>query len=1005
MARLFRFLGWLAIVSLWTCPAFTQYLNYNHPELDWHTLDMEHFQVHYHEGAERTARTVAKIAEDIYQPITSLYNWEPDGKTHFIIRDHDDNSNGAAFYYDNKVEIWAPQMTFILRGTHNWLRNVVTHEFAHMISLGASRKLPRRIPAFYFQWINYEDEKRPDVLYGYPDRIVSYPFPMTVVPMWLAEGMAQYQTRGLDYDRWDSHRDMLIRTAVLAGEMHTFDEMGVFGKNSLGNERTYNAGYAFTRYIAHHWGQNSVQKLAEQLRQPLRFTVDKALKNVTGFKGRELYKKWQSELDSYYQERTALISQHPSAEKVVTAKGIGNTFPAWSPDGKNIAFCGSKRSDYLSQTSLKLYNIETGKMKTLESGVQDYLSWSADGKRLYFSKKRKYKHLSYYNDVHVYDLDSKKTKRLTKGRRAINPAISPDGEKIVVVTQKDGTDNLLLLDVDGKNVKELTGYQNGEAVYAPRWSPDGKFLVLSKARKHGRDLLLYNVASGELTVLIAGQGDARDAVFAPDGERIYFAWDKTGIFNIYSVKKDGSGLEQWTNVSGGAFMPSVGQNGDIAFSTFLHDGYKLALLTDAQPVDPLNARYLELDIKHDAPELKPYPVVPELEPVRNYDDTQLPDNPSKPYGMTYSRLSFLPRVMIDSSRIKLGTYFYASDILDRYSILGGIAMNAKQELDAFAILEYRRLEPTLFMELYGLTRRVNRKIEVIEGYHEKADVDIHFNILQADAGAEFYPVKGQKIRFAFSHQRYTSQIMDFQFRNQVWVSPSNTYFIGNHFRLSWDVDMVGRRVTSQINPASGRRWELSYTREYNDFFKDFATDNDYGTLQEVYTDYNYNRVELDYAEYLKVPFLKNHALNAQFKAGYIDRSIDSFFNFFAGGLPGLRGYPYYAIEGRKLLLGRYTYRFPLFSNWQKQLLHVTTDKLYLAGFYDIGTAFDGDNVNDLSFKRTAGVNLRFSAFSFYGFPTALSFSAAYGLDTFKNEGSDYGGEWRYYFTLLFDFLE
>ena len=116
-----------------------QLQDYNHPELKWRTIETEHFYVHFHQGAQRTASLVAKIAEDIWKPITALYDYVPDGKIHFIVRDHEDDSNGAAFYYDNKVEIMAPAMDFALRGTHNWLRNVVTHEFSHMISLGAAR--------------------------------------------------------------------------------------------------------------------------------------------------------------------------------------------------------------------------------------------------------------------------------------------------------------------------------------------------------------------------------------------------------------------------------------------------------------------------------------------------------------------------------------------------------------------------------------------------------------------------------------------------------------------------------------------------------------------------------------------------------------------------------------------------------------------------------------------------------------------------------------------------
>ncbi len=43
-----------------------------HPELDWYTIETKHFYVHYHTGTERTANTIAKIAEEVYGPITSL---------------------------------------------------------------------------------------------------------------------------------------------------------------------------------------------------------------------------------------------------------------------------------------------------------------------------------------------------------------------------------------------------------------------------------------------------------------------------------------------------------------------------------------------------------------------------------------------------------------------------------------------------------------------------------------------------------------------------------------------------------------------------------------------------------------------------------------------------------------------------------------------------------------------------------------------------------------------
>ena len=49
---------------------------YNHPELDWKTLETEHFKIHFHQGTERSAREAAEVAEYVYEPITDLYDFK-----------------------------------------------------------------------------------------------------------------------------------------------------------------------------------------------------------------------------------------------------------------------------------------------------------------------------------------------------------------------------------------------------------------------------------------------------------------------------------------------------------------------------------------------------------------------------------------------------------------------------------------------------------------------------------------------------------------------------------------------------------------------------------------------------------------------------------------------------------------------------------------------------------------------------------------------------------------
>ena len=50
-------------------------------------------------------RWFLKIADEVWDPICSLYDYQPD-KVHYIIKDIDDYSNGATYFFDNKIEIW-----------------------------------------------------------------------------------------------------------------------------------------------------------------------------------------------------------------------------------------------------------------------------------------------------------------------------------------------------------------------------------------------------------------------------------------------------------------------------------------------------------------------------------------------------------------------------------------------------------------------------------------------------------------------------------------------------------------------------------------------------------------------------------------------------------------------------------------------------------------------------------------------------------------------------------
>ena len=139
------------IKSFFSVSLLFSQIEYNHSEFNWHTFNTEHFKVHFHDETEATAREAATVAERIYAKVTTLYDFEPAGKTHLVLMDPDDYSNGAAYYYDNKIMIWASPLDFELRGSHRWLQNVITHEFTHIITLQKAMKAGTRFPGAYLQ--------------------------------------------------------------------------------------------------------------------------------------------------------------------------------------------------------------------------------------------------------------------------------------------------------------------------------------------------------------------------------------------------------------------------------------------------------------------------------------------------------------------------------------------------------------------------------------------------------------------------------------------------------------------------------------------------------------------------------------------------------------------------------------------------------------------------------------------------------------------------------------
>jgi len=1013
--------------------AFAQFTEF-HPELNWYTIKGKHVEVHFHDGAERTARVVAKIADEVWDPICSLYGYEPD-VVHFIIKDIDDYSNGATYFFDNKIEIWTSALDFDLRGTHNWLRNVISHEFTHMVQIQSSMKSTRSLPAVFFQALNYEDERRPDILYGFPNFVISYPFATINVPAWFAEGTAQNMRKEFNYDNWDTHRDMILRSYALDGNMLTWNQMGVFGKTSLGNESVYNSGFALTRYISQKYGEDKLAKISHALGNFWNFSIDAAFEDVLGKSGTKIYNEWKEFLTRSYKERTTEVRENLVVGDTLSKIGFGNFYPVYSQDGSKFLYISNKTSDYFGLAGIYLYDLKTKKEKMLVNGVRSTVSWIPGENKIIYSKLTD-DNPNWYNvhDLYVYDIDKDEETRLTYDLRANQPAISNDGKKIVFIFQKDGTTNLGTVDVKGQNFRKLTNFNNGEQVYNPKFSNDDSYIIFDYSYAETRDIYKVNPDGTSYEPVLVTDFDERNPVIDKNGHMIYCS-DETGIFNIYKYDFKTKDKTQLTNVLGGAFMPTVAKDGDIIYSGYTSSGYKIFRITSEEQQKVISGKnYVWLK----NPPMDVYSTIGDLtaaefKRLKNYNDYDVPDYDEEPYTGVFSRLTFFPLLRFDNyntsnnffEKLKPGLFVTSSDMLNRYSIFAGGSINSRLERDLFLTFDYRNKLPLLFdlgikpelsLELYNISRKANVDVsfgaDTLQSGTVKYDyiipTDVTYNLFEADFVAKhriFSREQNLELRFIFS--QYSASLGSFLLPNDNGLYPTtnDTYLIGRNFQFKYSLDALVPYVDAEINPV-GIKLDLQYNYEFNEFNNEGSYVVEDGLLKPKYNHFNFHRLELN--SKIHFPLWGYHTLTLGLRGGTIlGPAVPDFFDFYLGGLIGMKAYPFYAISGNELTWVNLTYRFPLFRNIDARAGHLYLDKIYFSVYGDLGNAWTGDFPSLDTFKKGAGAEVRIQMSSYYIFPTDLFFNAAYGFDKFSRVVNDktltYGKEWRFYGGILFGF--
>lgn len=517
-------------------------VQYHH--FDWRVIETEHFLVHYYPAEREAAYDAARMAERDYARLSRILGHQFREKKPILLfasRSDFGENNVTGDLGEGTGGVTEPMRQRIMlafTGDYRSLEHVLTHEMVH---------------EFQFDVFGHGHT-------GSGIQVLERVNP----PLWFMEGMAEYLSKGPN----DPLTSMWLRDAALYNRLPTITDM------TRDPERyfPYRFGEALWAYIGARWGD---QVIGQILAQVPSVGIERAFHAQLGLSLADLSDEWRTAMQTRYLPPVSVLERaRRFAQPLLTPRKTGgaNPFfiaPALSNDGRYIAFVATGsflRGEVFPD--IWLGDGRTGKrIKRLVKSatnpnfeelqlIYSQSAFSLDGRYLAFTALTGGRDALYLLDLRRYKI----VKRFnTIHADVTNPAWSPDGRTIAFSGMKGGISDLYTVDVATGAVHQLTNDRFADVM--PQWSPDGKTIAFASDRgpdasfetlrlPHLR-ICLYDLPSGQITI-IPGQGGLNiNPMWSPDGQSIAYISDRTGVADLFLYDLPSQQHFQLTNVVGG----------------------------------------------------------------------------------------------------------------------------------------------------------------------------------------------------------------------------------------------------------------------------------------------------------------------------------------------------------------------------------------------------------------------------------------------------------------------